>query len=113
MINYDDCTFNVEEDKRSTARVQLFSTLKSPNIYTFEASFFGYMGKNKEKKHFTIESYKNLGMIIGKAIYICEKRKESSNQAIEIKEKFLYDKWLKELTSTNLITVGEAADSGS
>lgn len=29
------------------------------------------MTKNKDKKHFTTESYKNLGMIIGKAMYIC------------------------------------------
>ncbi len=75
MIRYEDCTFNLEEDKRSTARVQLFSNLKISNIYTFEASFFGYINKNKERKSFTIENYKNLGMIIGKAIYICEKRK--------------------------------------
>jgi hypothetical protein len=47
MVKYEDCTYSVEDDKRATARVQLFSTLKSPNIYTFEASFYGYIGKNK------------------------------------------------------------------
>ncbi len=35
MIRYEDCTFNLEEEKRSTARVQLFSNLKIANIYTF------------------------------------------------------------------------------
>jgi hypothetical protein len=52
-------------------------------------------------------------MIIGKAMYICEKRKEISTQGMEIKEKFLYDKWWKELMSSYLITVGEKKDSGS
>lgn len=54
MIRYEDCTFNMDEDKRSTARVQLFTTLKISNIYTFEASFFGYIDKKKQKKSFTI-----------------------------------------------------------
>lgn len=45
-------------------------------------------------------------MIIGKAMYICEKRKETSTQPTEIKEKFLYEKWWKELMSSYLITSG-------
>jgi hypothetical protein len=51
---------------------------KIVNIFTFEASFFGYINKNKERKHFTIENYKNLGLILGKSIYIHERRKEDS-----------------------------------
>jgi hypothetical protein len=45
------------------------------NIFTFEASFFGYYGKDKERRHFTIEDYKQLGAILGKGIYLHERGK--------------------------------------
>lgn len=70
FIKFEDCTFNIGEDKRSTARVQLFNLFKSPNIFTFETSFFGYARK-KEKHHFTVQDYRMLGQVIGKAMYIC------------------------------------------
>ena len=38
-------------------------------IYTFEASFFGSTRTINEKKHFTIQDFKNLGVSLGKALY--------------------------------------------
>jgi hypothetical protein len=57
--------------------VQFNLSYKAINIFTFETSFYGYVNKEKEKKHFTIEGYKQLGLILGKAIYIHERGKDN------------------------------------
>lgn len=47
MIRFEDCTFNEEESKLRTARIQLNIKYKVTNIFTFESSFFGYYGKDR------------------------------------------------------------------
>ena len=42
--SYQDCTFGVQKDKESTARITLFKEYKIPEIYTLEASFCGPTG---------------------------------------------------------------------
>lgn len=68
-IKFEDSSFAYEEYKRNTARVQFSLAFKSLNIFTFETSFFGYIDKDKQKKHFTMESYRQLGSILGKSLY--------------------------------------------
>lgn len=65
----------IEEQKRNTARVQLGLSFKTQNIYTYEVSFFGYIAKDKSKKHFTIENLKQLGESLGRSLYIHERGK--------------------------------------
>lgn len=106
MVRYEDCTFAIEEDKRSTARIQLFSNLKCPNIYTFEASFFGYVKKN-EKRHFTVEGYRMLGQVLGKSMYVCERRRFE-----EGRESLMIEKWGREVVMGGDETMdGDGSDS--
>ena len=77
MIRFEDCTFNFEESKLKTARIQLNLKYRIPNIFTFESSFSGYFGRNKEKIHFTETHYKSLGTILGKGIFMHERFKKN------------------------------------
>lgn len=40
-FSYDQCKFKLNKNKYGTARINLFHELSIPNIFTFEASFFG------------------------------------------------------------------------
>lgn len=73
FIRFEDSSFVNDQYKRNTARIQLFLSLKLPNIYTFESSFFGYSGKNKERKHYTQDGYREMGAALGKAIFLTER----------------------------------------
>jgi hypothetical protein len=50
--------------------VQLGLSFRNAQVLTFEASFYGYYGKDKEKKHFTQDGYRQLGHILAKSLYI-------------------------------------------
>ncbi len=65
----------VEDLKRNTARVQLSLSFKTPYIYTYEVSFYGYFTKDKEKKHFTVEDMRQLGEILGRGLFAHERGK--------------------------------------
>lgn len=94
--------------------MQFGLSFKCTNIFTFEASFFGYFGKDKEKKHFTVDDYRQLGSVLGKGIYIYERGKELYESNQENKEIALYKKCLNELRNNMvLISVGEKVNSGS
>jgi len=41
-VAFEDCRFAVQRSKESTARIALWREHKSENIFTLEASFFGY-----------------------------------------------------------------------
>ena len=75
-IRFEDCTFTTEDDKRNTARVQFGLLFKCTNIFTFESSFFGSLGREREKRHYKVEDYKQMGAVLARAMYIHEKGKE-------------------------------------
>lgn len=63
-ISFEECTFNITEDKRNTARVVLQELFPSALIYTFESSFNGST-RNRNGvevyEEFTIDGYKRIG----------------------------------------------------
>ena len=113
-IRFEDCTFTSEELKRNTARVQFGLAFRCSNVFTFEASFFGYCGKDKDKRHFTVEDYRQLGAVLGRGIYSYERGKQLYDSSPDSKEIALYKKCLHELRNNMLlISLGEKANSGS
>ena len=94
-IRFEDSTFACEEQKRYTARIQCNLSYKCLNIFTYETSFFGYVGKDKEKKHFTMDGFRQLGGALARAIYLHERGKESELNKIEHKDSVLYKKCMK------------------
>lgn len=63
-ISFKDSTFKLIQEKASAARQALFLESGISFIYTFEASFYGYLNSQNEKCHFTINDYKALGRSI-------------------------------------------------
>lgn len=41
-VSFVDCRFKVQKYYESTARIALWRMLRVPNIFTLEASFYGY-----------------------------------------------------------------------
>jgi len=41
-IHYPSCSFTATRDKEKTARLSLWKELRITNVFTLEASFFGY-----------------------------------------------------------------------
>lgn len=68
-ISFKDSTYYLQADKSATAREALFHESGNSYIYTFEASFFGYVGQQGEKQHFSISDFKSLGKSIGQTLY--------------------------------------------
>eukprot|EP00825_Cyclidium_porcatum_P007237 TRINITY_DN13621_c0_g1_i1.p1 TRINITY_DN13621_c0_g1~~TRINITY_DN13621_c0_g1_i1.p1 ORF type:complete len:368 (-),score=56.54 TRINITY_DN13621_c0_g1_i1:47-1150(-) len=68
-ISFKDCTFKLTSEKSSAARQALFQETGINCIYTFEASFYGYINAQNEKYHFSINDYKNLGRSICQTLY--------------------------------------------
>ena len=68
QISFEDCTFSIQEEKKKTARVYLSLTHQITNIYTYEASFFGYIKDNK-KLPFGIEEFRGLGNTLCQALF--------------------------------------------
>lgn len=76
FIRFEDSTFLSEECKHNTARVQFGLCFKTLNVFTFETSFFGYYCQDKEKKHFTMDAYRQLGCVLGRSLYMHERGRE-------------------------------------
>jgi len=52
MFRYFSCKFKLEASKMRTARVVLFKEFGIMNSFTIEASFQGYISKNRQNKEF-------------------------------------------------------------
>jgi len=79
--NFKDCQFAIQKSKENTARIALWREFPIDNIFTLEASFYGYNDQNKIV-HFTKEDYKNLGVDLCKAIFIYIKQMLQENLPI-------------------------------
>jgi len=60
-VSFEDSRFTVHNSKESTARVTLWRELQIDNIFTLEASFFGYDTEEGKTVHFTEEDFLNIG----------------------------------------------------
>ncbi|KRX00139.1 hypothetical protein PPERSA_10638 [Pseudocohnilembus persalinus] len=91
-------------DKDSTARQALYYMLETSNIYTFEASFYGYKVDYRNSEHFTFEEFKNLGKDICRALaqYIF---KTLSN-----KEVFTIKEFIENKDKSNMLTQDDEID---
>ena len=63
-----DCTFAMEEYKKKAARVFLSFYFRQIQVYTFEASFYGFINNGK-KEEFTPQTYQNLGKTLVEGLY--------------------------------------------
>lgn len=60
--------------------------LETSNIYTFEASFYGYKIDYRKSEHFTFEEFKNLGKDICRALAQYIFKTLSNKEVFTIKE---------------------------
>ena len=87
---------------------------KCTNIFTFESSFFGSLGREREKRHYKIEDYKQMGAVLARAMYIHEKGKELYDSMPDHRDIFLYKRAINELRNdAGLLTFGDKENSGS
>ena len=56
-----DCSFAHEEYKKKAARIYLSTYFRQIQVYTFEASFYGFINANGKKEEFTPKLYSSLG----------------------------------------------------
>lgn len=70
MFSFPDCRFSIHKSKESTARVALWREYKIPNIFTLEASFYGYDVKEGKTVPYTITDFMNIGRSLCKSIYV-------------------------------------------
>lgn len=67
-ISFKDCRFSVTKQQEKTARVSLWKELRINQVYTLEASFFGYSSQNKSF-HFKISDLLKIGHDILLSLY--------------------------------------------
>lgn len=60
-FSYADCRFKMQKSKEATMRIALYKELRSPNIYTLEASFCGNDSGPNAGKHFTSLMLQEMG----------------------------------------------------
>ncbi|KAL4469431.1 hypothetical protein ABPG74_004684 [Tetrahymena malaccensis] len=63
-ISFEDCRFKVQKYYESTARIALWRMLRIPNVFTLEASFYGYQNNEGRHVNFTPKSYIQIGRSI-------------------------------------------------
>ena len=70
MFSFTDSRFSIHSSKEGTARVTLWREYKIPNIFTLEASFYGYDNSSGIAMSYTIQDYINIGKSLCQAIYV-------------------------------------------
>jgi hypothetical protein len=65
MFRYFSCKFKLEPSKMRTARIVLFKEFGIMNSFTIEASFQGYISKDRENKEFQPHHYCKMGSVVG------------------------------------------------
>jgi cytosolic carboxypeptidase protein 2/3 len=64
-FRFYSCKFRIEQSKRKTARVVLFKEFGIMNCFTLEASFHGYIDKDRQTIEMTTESFEVVGKSLG------------------------------------------------
>ena len=65
MFRFYSCKFRIEKSKVKTARVVLFREYGIMNCFTLEASFHGFIDKDRGTTELTTESLQEMGGILG------------------------------------------------
>jgi len=78
-FNFNDCTFQRQKNKESTARIAMYDKLKIPFVFTLEASFAGASKGKLAGKHFSIGDMQNVGKHVLFAIWECKKLEMNKN----------------------------------
>lgn len=65
MFRFYSCKFRIEKSKIKTARVVLFKDFGIMNCFTLEASFHGYIAKDRTTTELTTESLQDMGNMLG------------------------------------------------
>lgn len=61
-FKFSDCTFNMPESKKSTARITMFHKLRIPFVFTLEASFAGANQGKLAGLHFSCGDLEKVGL---------------------------------------------------
>ncbi len=69
MFRFYSCKFRIEKSKVKTARVVLFREFGIMNCFTLEASFHGFIDKDRSTSELTTESLQEMGCILGNTMY--------------------------------------------
>jgi hypothetical protein len=69
MFRYFSCKFRIEKSKKKAARIVLWREYNIMNSFTFEASFHGYLSKDRENIEFTTENWLHMGAMLGESLW--------------------------------------------
>lgn len=78
-FNFNDCTFQRQKNKESTARIAMFDKLRIPFVFTLEASFAGASKGKLAGQHFSIKHQTDVGKHVLFAIWETKKLEMNKN----------------------------------
>jgi cytosolic carboxypeptidase protein 2/3 len=65
MFRFYSCKFRIQKSKLKAARVVLWKEFNIMNCFTLEASFHGYLNKDRQTIEFTTEMFEQMGCFLG------------------------------------------------
>ena len=87
MFRFWSCKFRIEKSKLKTARVVLFKEYGIMNCFTLEASFHGFIDKDRTTTELTTELLEQVGNNLGNSLFdYNEMVEEDSRQKAQIRE---------------------------
>lgn len=69
MFRFYSCKFRIQKSKLKAARVVLWKEFGIMNCFTLEASFHGYLNKDRQTLDLTTESLEKMGEILGNGFH--------------------------------------------
>jgi hypothetical protein len=67
MFRFWGCKFRVQKSKLKAARLVLWKEFNIMNCFTLEASFHGYLTKQRQTVEFTTEMFEKMGELLGQS----------------------------------------------
>lgn len=86
MFSFESSRFTIDRSKESTARVALWREYRIPNIFTLEASFFGYDTPDGRTEAFTENDFMNIGKSFCRALYVYITHVKGVSAIVEISD---------------------------
>lgn len=85
MFSFTESRFQIDKVKETTARVTQWKEHRIPNVFTLEASFFGYDSENGPV-HYTQRDFMDIGKSLCRAIYayVAQVRLGMADRVIEV-----------------------------
>lgn len=69
MFRFYSCKFRIQKSKLKAARVVLWKEFGIMNCFTLEASFHGYIDRERQTVEFTTEMFEKMGDTLGSAFH--------------------------------------------